>query len=434
MDLTEVSFKRTRSDADFSSARKRQKVEKDKEDKKVLSEEKELLQYLEEWPMGSNIRVRDGVAREEERNGILTWKTIQNDGDPTNLKLLTQLKQIISIQLPKMPKNYIMRLVFDFQHKSLVGLKNGKVIGGITFRPFEKEGFVPFIEIVFCVITKHEQRGGYGSRLMNRLKNWCQQNNNLNLLTYADDTAIGYFQRQGFSSDIEMDPKDWDIGFLKFYDSATLMHCLVDTRINYLEINHQVRMQRAIFCKKMRQLSLQHVEYEGVKKSDRPVNRQFIEVSKIQGLHECGWTTFQLDKLLEKDYQDKIYKENKYLLDSIKGQPSLSEPFSQPVVEKYPNIAETYLQTIPDPIDLRTITEKLEKRFYICPEMLLADLHRMVENCKTFLKAVYVLNKQKAPEKDPLYIQAESINMRFLEPKRQELGIFLPNHNTEVAQ
>jgi len=149
MDLTENSFKRTRSDADFSSARKRQKVEKDKEDKKVLSEEKELLQYLEEWPMGSNIRVRDGVAREEERNGILTWKTIQNDGDPTNLKLLTQLKQIISIQLPKMPKNYIMRLVFDFQHKSLVGLKNGKVIGGITFRPFEKEGFVPFIEIVF---------------------------------------------------------------------------------------------------------------------------------------------------------------------------------------------------------------------------------------------------------------------------------------------
>lgn len=147
-------------------------------------------------------------------NGILTWVTIHNDGTDANLKLLAQLKQIISIQLPKMPKSYIMRLVFDFQHKSLIGIKAGKarifliiiclpfalilqVIGGITFRPFVKEGYVSFIEIVFCVITKHEQRGGYGSRLMNRLKNWCQQNNILNLLTYADDTAIGYFQRQG---------------------------------------------------------------------------------------------------------------------------------------------------------------------------------------------------------------------------------------------
>lgn len=147
---------------------------------------------------------------------------------------------------------------------------------------------------------------------MNRLKNWCQLNDNLNLLTYADDTAIGYFQRQGiktrffsktishchifissdllillgFSADIEMDVKDWDIGFLKYYDSATLMHCLVDSRISkfsflfcfllrnvpnnldYLEINHQIRLQRATFCKKMRQLSLQHIEYDGIKRAN----------------------------------------------------------------------------------------------------------------------------------------------------------------------
>lgn len=77
--------------------------------------------------MGSNIRVRDGSARDEENNGILSWLTIENDGSDTNLKLLTQLKQIISIQLPKMPKSYIMRLVFDYQHKSLIGVKAGKV-------------------------------------------------------------------------------------------------------------------------------------------------------------------------------------------------------------------------------------------------------------------------------------------------------------------
>lgn len=40
----------------------------------------------------------------------------------------------------------------------------------------------------------------------------------------------------GFSADIEMDVKDWDIGFLKYYDSATLMHCLVDSRISKFSI------------------------------------------------------------------------------------------------------------------------------------------------------------------------------------------------------
>jgi len=146
-------------------------------------------------------------------------------------------------------------------------------------------------------------------------------------------------------------------------------------------------------------------------------------------LIDSGWTTFQLDKLLEKENQDKIYRDNKLLLDSIKNATNLSEPFSLPVIELYPTLADTYLATISDPIDLRTITEKLDKKFYICPEMLLADLTRMIENCKTFLKAIYVINKQKGPEKDPLYIQAETINIRYLEPKRIELGIYQQPHN-----
>lgn len=437
-ELPEASFKRTRSDADFSQRdRKRAKTEKTEAEKPKTgtepkkSEEQELMQYLKEWPLGSNIRVRDGSARDEENNGILTWLTIENDGSDTNLKLLTQLKQIISIQLPKMPKSYIMRLVFDYQHKSLIGVKAGKVIGGITFRPFVKEGYVSFIEVVFCVITKHEQRGGYGSRLMNRLKNWCQLNDNLNLLTYADDTAIGYFQRQGFSADIEMDVKDWDIGFLKYYDSATLMHCLVDSRINYLEINHQIRLQRATFCKKMRQLSLQHIEYDGIKRANER-GPPLIDHTKIQGLIDAGWNPATLEKLLERDTQEQIYRENKMLLDQIKNASGLSQPFASPVVELYPNLADNYLQTISDPIDLRTITEKLERRVYICPEMMLADLHRMIENCKTFLKAIYVVNKQKNPEKDDLFVQAETINSRFLERRRSELGIQQPVvHNND---
>lgn len=102
--------------------------------------------------------MRDGKARDEEEMGILRWVVIGNDGTRENLKLLCQLKNVISIQLPKMPKVYIARLVFDFSHKSLIAIKKDQdtgaeqVIGGITFRPFVKEGYTAFIEVCveFC--------------------------------------------------------------------------------------------------------------------------------------------------------------------------------------------------------------------------------------------------------------------------------------------
>jgi hypothetical protein len=39
------------------------------------------------------------------------------------MKLLTDLKNIISKQLPKMPKEYIVRLLFDKLHESMLIIK-----------------------------------------------------------------------------------------------------------------------------------------------------------------------------------------------------------------------------------------------------------------------------------------------------------------------
>ena len=65
--------------------------------------------------------------------------------------MLIDLKNIFSRQLPKMPKEYIVKLVFDRNHESMVILKeDGKVIGGICFRVFEQERFA---EIAFLAIT-----------------------------------------------------------------------------------------------------------------------------------------------------------------------------------------------------------------------------------------------------------------------------------------
>ena len=53
------------------------------------------------------------------------------------MKMLIDLKNIFAKQLPKMPKEYIVKLVFDKHHEAMIILKNkSDIIGGICFRQF----------------------------------------------------------------------------------------------------------------------------------------------------------------------------------------------------------------------------------------------------------------------------------------------------------
>ena len=57
------------------------------------------------------------------------------------MRMLIDLKNIFSRQLPKMPREYIVKLVFDRYHESLVIAKNNangtkKIIGGICYRVY----------------------------------------------------------------------------------------------------------------------------------------------------------------------------------------------------------------------------------------------------------------------------------------------------------
>lgn len=54
-----------------------------------------------------------------------------------------------------------------------------------------------FGEIAFCAITADEQVKGYGTRLMNHLKEHARDADGLtHFLTYADNNAVGYFIKQ----------------------------------------------------------------------------------------------------------------------------------------------------------------------------------------------------------------------------------------------
>lgn len=74
---------------------------------------------------------------------------------PVATILLIGLKNLFQRQLPKMPREYITRLVLDKNHISMAIVKKGwKVVGGICYRPFESRGFA---EIVFCAVDSSEQ-------------------------------------------------------------------------------------------------------------------------------------------------------------------------------------------------------------------------------------------------------------------------------------
>ncbi|CAN0031352.1 unnamed protein product, partial [Laminaria digitata] len=89
-----------------------------------------------------------------EKRDVLKILEVTNDGDPANMEMLIHLKEIFHQQLPKMPKEYIVRLVFDRKHRSIVLTKNGTPIGGITYRAFEEQKFG---EIAFCAVASSSQ-------------------------------------------------------------------------------------------------------------------------------------------------------------------------------------------------------------------------------------------------------------------------------------
>lgn len=186
---------------------------------------------------------RDDMAKMEEDGGLVKFDVITNDGTPEHMVQLTTLKNIFAKQLPKMPKEYIVRLVFDRNHRSMVILKNGThVIGGICYRPFLPNHFA---EIAFCAINAADQVKGYGTRLMNHLKEFVKQEGITHFLTYADNYAIGYFKKQGFAKVVSMPRPNW-FGYIKDYDGGTLMECTIHYQINYLRITSMVHKQRKV--------------------------------------------------------------------------------------------------------------------------------------------------------------------------------------------
>jgi histone acetyltransferase len=63
------------------------------------------------------------------------------------------------------------------------------------------------------------------------------------LITFADNNAVGYFQKQGFTKEILMEREKWS-GYIKEYDGGTLMECLISGAVLPADFPRVIKLQR----------------------------------------------------------------------------------------------------------------------------------------------------------------------------------------------
>jgi len=328
----------------------------------------------------------------------LKYIMVRNDGQPESLIKLVALKSLFSRQLPKMPRPYIARLVFDRKHISLVILNDDpatkdtdeEVIGSICYRPFKD---MRFAEIAFCAVNASHQVKGYGTKLMNLVKKEGARTGIEYFITYADNYAIGYFKKQGFTKTISM-PKGRYQGLIKEYDGGTMMECYVHPSIDFTRIPEMLAAQRKFILNRIKLKALSHkVTYDPLPKNWKPhlegvsrANESAARALAVPGMIEAGWTIADLiattgqGKDLDRA-KNALKSELMAIVRKVEDQ-QFSWPFREPVDT---NEVKDYLEIIKEPIDLLTIDKRIRKgEHYKSKKMLYADLMLMVNNCKLY--------------------------------------------------
>eukprot|EP00668_Euglena_longa_P029223 GGOE01036567.1.p1 GENE.GGOE01036567.1~~GGOE01036567.1.p1 ORF type:complete len:350 (+),score=101.59 GGOE01036567.1:71-1120(+) len=289
--------------------------------------------------------------------GPTTFIVLRNDGSRKSLVLLLQLKQIYSEQLPNMPQHYMLRLLFDKYHQSIMAVAGEQeVIGGITFRDFVQPGF---LEIAFCAVRSGHQVRGYGSALMAHLKEHAKRCRLYHILTMADNNAIVFFRKQGFSTDISLSERQWK-GFVKEYDGVTLMECLIHGSMDYTDGGKALlAMQKAVLCSRIEELKQDHIRQKGLDLwKDGPGH---VDCVSIPGLSGTSWARqHEAQRIAYEKWHPKMLQ----LLEAVRTHPRASRLMK--------HIDEAHQSDFPG-----ILAKCNSGRFYITVEMFAADMRRL---------------------------------------------------------
>lgn len=334
-----------------------------------------------------------------ERNGVLEFRIATNDGSPENFVLLVKFQQIVRKGLAKMKEDYIAKTVLDANNKTLVMIQksqrkiNGKskgddgksfekletVIGGVCYRVFENRGFV---EMIYVVVSANKQGGGYGAHMMNHFKDeikYSYKETVMEIIGYADLTAIGFFQRQGFTKDIELEEHRWG-GVIKDYSDSDLMQCTLLPRMRYVEAARMIRKQKEhLLATIVANDKSKDVHYPPVQWARGVVIP--IDPFSVPGIRKSGWSP-EMDELSRERGPTPLGNPLQDFLNHLK-QGNHARPFLEPVDVKF---VEDYRTVIAHPMDLQTMQQKLDQGLYDTPKDFVEDVKLIIKNCRQYNK------------------------------------------------
>ncbi|KAJ2502090.1 histone acetyltransferase [Coemansia sp. RSA 1972] len=279
------------------------------------------------------------TAAMEQEKGLIHFEVVYNDGTDLSMRRLTELKNIFQKQLPKMPKEYIARLVYDRNHSSLAIVKaNGHVVGGITFRLFEQRQFA---EIVFCAVSSTEQV-------------------------------------KGFTIEITLEKRLW-MGYIKDYEGGTLMQCSMVPKVEYLKVKDILARQREAVLEKIQAKTRSQIVYPGLKDFKEDPGLAEIDPFKIPGIVESGWTP-EMDEISRRHARSKLNTWQINVASEMLVHPS-AWPFQKPVD---PQEVPDYHMVVKEPMDLMTLEANVDEDKYPTLEAFVRDTRRIFENCKNY--------------------------------------------------
>lgn len=284
-----------------------------------------------------------------------------------------------------MPKDYIARLVYDRTHLSIAIVKKPlEVIGGITFREFRSRKFA---EIVFCAISSDQQVKGYGAHLMAHLKDYVKATSPvMHFLTYADNYATGYFQKQGFTKDITLEKSIW-MGYIKDYEGGTIMQCSMVPRIRYLEVGRMLLKQKETVRAKIRAMSKSDVVHPP---PPQWANGAVTEIDplSIPAIRATNWSP-AMDQLAREPRHGPHFNQFRRFIYQLQNHKQ-AWPFLNPVnKDEVPD----YYNVIESPMDLSTVEERLHQDQYDIPKNLVDDIKLIFTNCKKYNDETTVYTK-----------------------------------------
>jgi len=220
----------------------------------------------------------------------------------------------------------------------------------------------------------------------------------MHFLTYADNFAVGYFEKQGFSKDISLDRSVW-AGYIKDYEGGTIMQCTMLPKVDYLDKFNILKQQQEAAMTKIRQLSRSHIVHPGLPQFQpgAPPNI-IVDPKDVPGLRETGWSPEMqatsvrpIGKTVTHSLMERMINE---LLSN-----SRSWAFREPV-----NVEEVvdYLEIIKEPMDLRTIERKVSHNEYKTLEDFVDDVQLVFDNARLY-----------NPEESVYYKNANQVELDF---------------------